>query len=543
MDLNYLFFCALLLISTVLIFCLSITKNIIVDYVFNSLIAVFIYFLISKFANNPDSFFIPFVISFLISSGLFFLYRKNEKNNTTIGNDTKYVFDLKTTSGVVIKFYYPFDNFLVYGGAGSGKTKSIGKPLLLQYIQYHFAGFIYDYKDFDYTKTAFNMVKKNNYPYPFYYISFTDVSRSYRFNPIKPSVLNNENLFLQLMDDLLSSYLKDGKRDEWFQMALGLLRGVAIRFYDEYPNYCTLPHILNFIVVSGAERLTAFLKASVASRSLASAFVDAESSERTQSSILSSLSNYISQIAFNKEICYVLSGDDFDFNLIDPEKPKLVSICNSYSIDGVISPVIALLLSMSTRTFKLGNKVPFFYFLDEATTFRIPDFEKMPSVLREYNVSFTLLTQSGAKLEKNYGALDRSSIEANFSNQFFGRTKDVKALKYYPMFFGRKDIQKKTHTSGSSSNSENRSVSVHIEKENVYESEIFTKLNPGEFIGTTGRSNYDIFRFQFKQYKETEEDLPVVKMVSKETIINNYDKILEEVFFNWLTLLYEAAVL
>lgn len=524
----YIFASFILLCSTVLIFCLSLSSKKYINLFFNSIISVFFYFLFRKYFAHyfSEDLFIPFVLSYLISVLLFFSYKK-KKN---IDNQSGITFSLSTVENKTIEYYYPCDNFLIYGGAGSGKTASIGKPLLKEYLKYNFAGFVYDYKDFDYTKTAFNMVKKNNYPYPFYYISFTDVSRSYRFNPIKPSVLNNENLFLQLMDDLLSSYLKDGKRDEWFQMALGLLRGVAIRFYDEYPNYCTLPHILNFIVVSGAERLTAFLKASVASRSLASAFVDAESSERTQSSILSSLSNYISQIAFNKEICYILSGDDFDFNLIDPEKPKLVSICNSYSIDGVISPVIALLLSMSTRTFKLGNKVPFFYLLDEATTFRIPDFEKMPSVLREYNVSFTLLTQSGAKLEKNYGALDRSSIEANFSNQFFGRTKDVKALKYYPMFFGRKDIQKKTHTSGSSSNSENRSVSVHIEKENVYESEIFTKLNPGEFIGTTGRSNYDIFRFQFKQYKETEEDLPVVKMVSKETIINNYDKILEEVF-------------
>lgn len=530
MDLNYLFFCALLLISTVLIFCLSITKNIIVDYVFNSLIAVFIYFLISKFANNPDSFFIPFVISFLISSGLFFLYRKNEKNNTTIGNDTKYVFDLKTTSGVVIKFYYPFDNFLVYGGAGSGKTKSIGKPLLLQYILYHFAGFIYDYKDFDYTKTAYNMVKKNNYPYPFYYISFTDVSRSYRFNPIKPSVIKNENLLVQLMDDLLSTYLKDGRKDEWFQSALGILKGVAIRFYNDYPEYCTIPHIVNFIVHSGKQRLTAFLKGYAKSKATASAFVDAEDSEKTQASMLSSLTNYISQIANNEDICYILSGDDFDFNLIDPEQPKLVSICNSYSMDGAISPIIALLLSISTRSFKLGNKVPFFYLLDEATTFRIADFEKMPSVLREYNVSFTMLTQSGSKIEKNYGKLDRSSLEANFANQFFGRTKDLEALKYYPLFFGKKEIKKKTHTSGSSSNSENRSVSVSTSKEDVYESEFFTKLEPGDFIGNTGRSNVKTFNYKFEQYTDEEDELPVVNVVLPSEIRNNYDKILEEIF-------------
>lgn len=132
-------------------------------------------------------------------------------------------------------------------------------------------------------------------------------------------------------------------------------------------------------------------------------------------------------------MCYVLSGNDFDFNLIDPECPKLVVVSNAYQIENLISPVISLMLSISSRRFTLANKVPFFYFLDEATTFRIADFEKLPSVLREYLCSFVFLTQSAAKIEKIYGKYDRSSIESNFGNQFFGRTKDIEALKSYPL--------------------------------------------------------------------------------------------------------------
>ena len=47
----------------------------------------------------------------------------------------KYRFELSAGGGRKITFADPFDNFLVYGGAHSGKTKSIGKPLLSQYIQ------------------------------------------------------------------------------------------------------------------------------------------------------------------------------------------------------------------------------------------------------------------------------------------------------------------------------------------------------------------------------------------------------------------------
>ena len=60
----------------------------------------------------------------------------------------KYRFELSAGGGRKITFADPFDNFLVYGGANSGKTKSIGKPLLSQYIQAGFAGFVYNYKDF-----------------------------------------------------------------------------------------------------------------------------------------------------------------------------------------------------------------------------------------------------------------------------------------------------------------------------------------------------------------------------------------------------------
>ena len=76
-------------------------------------------------------------------------------------------------------------------------------------------------------------------------------------------------------------------------------------------------------------------------------------------------------------------------------------------------------MTISSRQFTMRNKVPFVYFLDEMTTVNIKNFETLPSVLREYLCAFVLLTQSGSKVENQYGRLDRSSVEANFGNQFF----------------------------------------------------------------------------------------------------------------------------
>ncbi len=453
-----------------------------------------------------------------------FLIPTTDNENKKKGDEK--IFFLSSGSKKLI-FRDPFDNFLVYGGANSGKTKSIGKPILGQYINTKFAGFIYDYKDFDLTKTAYHFVKKNNYPYKFYYISFVDMARTYRTNPIKPSVLNDENIFLQLIDDLLSAYQGEGgKRDEWFNGALGILKGVAIRFYKDFPDCCTIPHIAIFICSSGAEKISQFLESSLEARILSSAFLDSKDSPKTQASYLSSLTNLLSPLAFNKQISYVLSGDDFDFNLIDESDPKLLSVANSYQIEKVLSPLIALMVSVSSRRFTLKNQIPFFYFFDEATTFKIPDFEKMPSVLREYKCSFTFMTQSASKIEKTYHRLDRSSIEANFGNQFFGRTKDIEALKTYPKLFGKYDKVRISTTRGNSKGGENRSKTTSVQREDLYETDFFTKLQSGEFVGVTAHSNKSMFKMRFDMYKEEEEDLPIIGFRSSAEIDKNYTDII-----------------
>ncbi len=60
------------------------------------------------------------------------------------------------------------------------ETKSIGKPLLSQYIQAGFAGFVYNYKGFRSGKDSRTPGKKHNYPYGCFQISFTDMERTHR---------------------------------------------------------------------------------------------------------------------------------------------------------------------------------------------------------------------------------------------------------------------------------------------------------------------------------------------------------------------------
>lgn len=65
--------------------------------------------------------------SFLLPGVVSILLRLSFKGGTESGKGGKALLSLHATDWTIIRYYYWFSNFLVYGGAGSGKTKSIGK--------------------------------------------------------------------------------------------------------------------------------------------------------------------------------------------------------------------------------------------------------------------------------------------------------------------------------------------------------------------------------------------------------------------------------
>ena len=77
------------------------------------------------------------------------------------------------------------------------------QTLMEQYIRSGFAGFIYDFKDFDYTRTAYNLIRKHGYPHEFYYVNFTDMNQTYRFNPLDRRNIKDRTMLMQLMEDVL----------------------------------------------------------------------------------------------------------------------------------------------------------------------------------------------------------------------------------------------------------------------------------------------------------------------------------------------------
>ena len=106
----------------------------------------------------------------------------------------------------------------------------------------------------------------------------------------------------------------------------------------------------------------------------------------------------------------------------------------------------------------------------------------------------------------------------------------MEALKYYPLFFGKYEKEKKSTSSGSSGGGRNSSVTISTQKEEIYESKDFASLDPGEFIGMGNRFNIKgHFRKKFRLFELKEEPLPVVAFRTEKEISDNYTRILKDI--------------
>jgi hypothetical protein len=521
----------LLLCSNNIVFLANPVKNKTLN-TFTGLIGIvlanIIFYIILQYFNVVDFpyFFYISILSFVISAIIFIVYRHRKDKEKKEGKKIMQIV-LEHKKGKII-YRNPYNGFLVYGGAEAGKTSSIGKPLLKQYMLNGFAGFIYDAKENDYTLTAHKIKEDINYPYPIYNLDFLDPSRSYRTNIFCPEVITDPQLVPEFAELFFSSFLADDeKKETWYKMGLGVFKAVAWNFYTYYPKKCSLPHICNFISQNDGDSILKFVMRNETSKNYASSLINAQGSEKTFSSILTTVSNFISDFSANRNAAYILSGDDFLYNPLDPENPKMICVSNHFRARNIISPLVVLLFCTIARQIKFSNKIPTVFFMDEATTFKIPELESYPSELREYLVSFVLLTQSAGKIEKKYNKFDRSSLESNLANQYYGWTADTIALDNYAKQFSKAEEKTKSITTGEG---RGKSTTTATRKDIRYDGEFFGRLKPGEFVGKAKNANVRTFHTRFKQYTGGKlVELPIIREVTAEDIERAYQKIIYEV--------------
>ncbi|MEM1260173.1 MAG: type IV secretory system conjugative DNA transfer family protein [Bacteroidota bacterium] len=457
------------------------------------------------------------------------------KNESFVRKPDPVVFN---TDNGEITINNPFTHFLVLAGTRSGKTKSIGLNLLKYYLTNHFCGFIYDAKMFDYTRHAYYFKVLEKIGVPIYHLGFSDHGKTYRTNMIKPKVVGNYTFLAEIIRDISVGLMEnDAKKDEWFTSGLGIIQGVAVRMFMDFPQLCTLGHVSLFVSTKNEKELEAFIKGRTESQVYADEFIKSKGSERTRGSILSSAAQLLKPLAANKDVLYVLTGDDFDFDLVGHGGPKIIAVSNDRRNASVLNGLIGSMVNILSKKIEFGNTQRVFFFFDEGTTFRVPDFSEMVSVLAEYMVSFAFLTQSKSKMEEIYKPTVTKSLVANFNNKFLGRTNEPMDARDYSSIFGSQEVQRVTKSSGSSSNERqstySRGTSISSSDKTVFKSDDFMALGQGQFICNFLDANYHSGKFYFDQAAIDDERLNDVLLEVNPSFGDvahaNYQKIMHDI--------------
>ena len=425
----------------------------------------------------------------------------------------------------------------IFGASRSGKTASVIYSLLLHFSKYCFSGVIYDYKNGELTEICIPLFGSR---LKIFAIHRPDIS--IRINPINPKYLYDEKDVTAVTKVLLDNLANVDKGDNFFyKTAESLLSSLILKFSIYHQHYCTLPHIIAFILSvdfslkeEENERknlsedaydtflgLKKFLVDDKRVKIQASSFLLGLASQRQTAGVVSTLANSLRIIAF-PESFWALSGDDIELNLNAKENKTVLSILNEPKSDEALTPVLATVIHTITKQMMDRNQEPAFILLDEAPTIYLKNMAKIASTMASFKIATIYCAQDISQAVILYTKDGFKAILANLSTLFFGRANDPDTGKFYEQYFEPKKIKTHSRTTG-------KSTSTTIGEKEVpkVRAHEFGKFTPGKFAFLSGGKAELI---KFPKFKIKQEILSEKKDL-KSDMIENYTKIINDIDF------------
>lgn len=432
----------------------------------------------------------------------------------------------------------------IFGSAGSGKTISIIYPILKHFSEKKFAGIVYDFKDGELTELALPLFQDN-----LKIVAIHNPSISYRVNPIAPELLDGEKdineVVTVIMDNLINNGV--GKGDDFFKdSASSLLSSVILKFWFDHKNYCTLPHVISFILgldFSLSEqqekpsynlsdqaqnkfaKLKTFLTTNDRVAIQGSAFIMGLASERQTASVLSTLANALRKISF-PEAFWVLSHNEIPLDVNEANNRTVISVLNEPKTNRFLSPINATIIHAITKQMMIKNREQSFLVLDEAPTIKLLNMAQIPATMRSFGVATVYCAQDIVQGIVQYGRDGFKEILANLSTQFFGKSNDPETSKFYESYFEL--IKEKTKSTSEKGDifSSGKTITIGEKDVSKFKASRFNNLKVGEFAMLSDGQN-DIY--QIRSLNIVKKDIPLQKQVTAQMLNSNFSKILNEV--------------
>lgn len=405
-------------------------------------------------------------------------------NNDSINIPTIFYHKNKKYNGW-INVLNPFKATVVLGIPGSGKSFAVYHYYIKQMIQKGYTIYCYDYKYDDLTKIVYSELLKNADKYTvaptFCVINFDDPQRSHRCNPINPAfmtdIVDAYEAAYTVMINLNKTWVQ--KQGDFFvESPINLFTAIIwfLRIYDD-GKFCTLPHAIEMLM-KPYEDVFKILASYNELQNYMSPFINANEAgaqDQLQGQIASA------QIPLAR-ICspalyWVMSGDDFSLDINNPEEPKVLCVGNNPDRVNIYASALSL---YNSRIFKIINRpgrLRCGVLIDELPTVYLKGLDHLIATARSNKVAIVIGAQDQSQITRDYGEKESevimNTIGTVFAGQVKGRTAEALAKSFGKEFRERRSVTR----------SENSSISISHQAEDILPASVIGSLSQGTFVG------------------------------------------------------------
>lgn len=382
----------------------------------------------------------------------------------------------------------PFRSVGIFGGAGSGKTESLFKPIITHAVNTGCGVLMYDYK----SPELAEFLKAQNPKIPVYHVDFNDPINSAKVNPIAPKYITNNLVALELAQALyynLNPKALSGSQDPfWDNSAISIIQATIWYLKEHATETCNIPTLIDVILRPIGEVLDELRKDPVCAKLLASVLSSYDSkATNLLASISSTVQSPLGQL-IGEDITHILSADETPLDINNLNEPCILIVGTNQDTPQAYSPLISLIITSALRVMNKPNKHPSYFIGDEAPTIYIPKIEDYPAVTRSRKISFIYGAQDISQIDKAYGKERREALLSNLANQFFGRSPNKESLQYVCALFGKTDIEYRSNNMNSSTTygteitrSSSGGEAYSIQQRDVLQPTDILNFGPGQF--------------------------------------------------------------
>lgn len=443
----------------------------------------------------------------------------------------------------------PFRGTLVIGSAGSGKSFSIFNPYIEQMIAHGWTMMLYDFKMPDLTEVVYNALLRYRDRYTkvpqFYCINFRDPLKSNRCNPIAPEYLTDIIDASETARVVMEALNKGNEKKDFFWMSAQQYIGICLWLLRIYTppggrqgDWCDFPHLIE-LINQDYTKVLSIAKRQRALGGKARVFVDAleaNAQDQLQGQIASARIP-LNDIA-SPALYWVLSGNDFNLDINDPEDPKILCIGNDPDRQQVYGAALSLFTFRVIKRVNRRGKLPCGVVIDELPTISVQGLDGLMATARSNKVAVVLGIQDLTQVKADYGDKVADKILALPANVFVGAS-SISTAEKYSKEFGREFRRQESQTRSVDS----ESVSISFHEEEVMPVRKITSLPQGTFIGKVAVDNgspvrqpffcgaIEIDMEEYRRKREEAEEIPdlsdfgtgdLLKRISEPSVMRVY---------------------